>query len=286
MPGTLYIVATPIGNLEDVSARALRVLGSVDWIACEDTRRTSKLMSRFGIETRMVSCHRFNERKRLEPVLRILRQGGDVALVSDGGTPGVSDPGTILVAAADREGIRVVPLPGPSAVVALLSVTGLPSDRFVFDGFLPHRAGERRRRLRELRDEARTLVVFETPHRIRQALRDMAEILGDRTIVLARELTKRHEAILKGTARELECALGRTEVKGEITLAVAGATAADVGADEETASQVLGAWRAALEASAGDARAALRLAARSLKIKRAELYRRLAELGETDIESR
>jgi 16S rRNA (cytidine1402-2'-O)-methyltransferase len=276
--GTLFVVATPLGNLEDLSPRALRTLRGVAAIACEDTRRTSRLLARYDVDVATVSCHRFNERQRIEPVLRRLREGEDVALVSDGGTPAVSDPGALLVRAALEEGIRVCPLPGPSAVPTLLSASGLPADRYVFDGFLPHRAGERRRRLRELRDESRTVVLFETPHRLRAALRDIDDVLGSRRVVLGRELTKLHETILTGTAGELAERLGSERVRGEITLVLAGC-AEDTAEVDVTARRVTSVWREALEETGGDRRAALRRAARTLGLRKAELQRRLSELG-------
>jgi len=239
------------------------------------------LLARFGIETPTLSCHRFNERARLDPVLERLRSGQDVALVSDGGTPGIADPGALLVRAAADAGIRVCPVPGPSAVTTLLSASGLPADRYVFEGFLPHRAGERRRRLRELRGETRTLVLFEAPHRILAALEDLDRIFGDRPIVLGRELTKLHETILRGSAAEIAAALGG-EVKGEITIAIAGASADDrVGDPDPESRRILCAWRDALAAEGGDRRAALRRAGRTLGLRRAELYRALAELGQS-----
>ncbi len=282
MPGTLHVVATPLGNLEDLSPRAARVLGSVACVACEDTRRTGRMLARLGIEARRtVSCHKFNERARLEPILRMLRRGEDVALVSDGGTPGISDPGSVLVRAALDEGIRVCPVPGPSAVAAILSAAGLPADRFVFEGFLPHRAGERRRRLRELRDEPRTVVVFETPHRIREALRDLESVFGERRVVLGREITKLHETVIAGSASEVLAALGEETVRGEIAIAVQGASPGRDGAKaRDDASRLREAWREALAACPGDRRSALRRAARSLGLDRSELYRRLAEIGE------
>lgn len=222
MPGTLFVVATPLGNLDDLSPRARRVLESVAAIACEDTRRTAKLLARFALTTPTVSCHRFNERARIEPLLRILRDGGDVALVSDGGTPGISDPGRLLIEAALEEEILVSPVPGPSAVAAILSACGLTADRFVFDGFLPHRPGARRSRLKELQGEPRTIVLFETPHRIRETLRDVDAIFGARRLVLGRELTKQHETLLRGTARQVAERLGEAPVRGEITLALSG----------------------------------------------------------------
>jgi 16S rRNA (cytidine1402-2'-O)-methyltransferase len=202
-------------------------------------------------------------------------------LVSDGGTPAVSDPGALLVRTVLEEGLRVCPLPGPSAVATLLSVSGLPADRFVFDGFLPHRAGERRRRLRELRDEPRTIVLFEAPHRLPAALRDIEEVLGPRKIVLGRELTKLHETILTGTAGELAEQLGTERVRGEITLVLAGC-GEETGQVDATARRIVGCWRDALRATAGDRRAALRWAARALGLRKAELQRRLTELGEED----
>jgi 16S rRNA (cytidine1402-2'-O)-methyltransferase len=276
--GTLFVVATPLGNLEDLSARAERVLRSAALVACEDTRRTAKLLSRLGIEARTISCHRFNERARLEPILRVLREGGDVALVSDGGTPGVSDPGSLLVRAAREEGLSVSPVPGPTAVAALLSASGLAADRFVFDGFLPHRPGERRRRLRELARETRTVVVFEAPHRIKDALRDAAEILDRRPFVLGRELTKIHETLLSGAAEEILVALGDGEVRGEIALAIEGAR--DTGAPRPggTTARMADAWREALEAAGGDKRAALRAVAKAFRMRRDEAARRIAEI--------
>lgn len=282
MPGKLFVVATPLGNLDDLTARAAATLRAVRRIACEDTRRTSKLLRRFEIEVSLMSCHKFNERERLEPVLAILRDGGDVALVSDGGTPGISDPGAHLVAAALAAGATVVPIPGPSAVVTLLSVSGLSADRFVFEGFLPHRAGERRRRLRELRSETRTLVVYEAPHRIRESLDDLATIFGDRTIVLGRELTKLHETILRGTPLEVLAALGPGDVPGEIAVAIAGAPEGEAASaeDDPESARLRATWRRALEDAGGDRRDALRRTARELGWKRAETHRRLAEIGE------
>ena len=281
MPGTLYVIATPLGNLEDISPRALRLLAAVRIIACEDTRQTAKLLSRHGISTPTVSCHKFNERRRIEPILAALDEGADVALVSDGGTPGISDPGMRLVAAAHDKGLPVQPVPGPSAVSALLSASGLEAARFVFDGFLPHRAGERRKRLRQLQDEPRTTVVYEAPHRILRTLQDIDEILGERLIVLGRELTKRHETILRGTAARLLRTLGSGAVRGEITLAISGAGRNSAPtADRAASARVLQAWKAALEEAGDDRREALRRVARDLGLKRAELNRYLAELGE------
>lgn len=277
VPGDLLVLATPLGNLEDLSPRALEALRSADLIACEDTRRTAKLLARYGIDRPCVSCHKFNEGRRRETLLGPLREGRRVVLVTDGGTPGISDPGALVVRAAHDEGIRVSPLPGPSAVTALLSASGLDADRFVFEGFLPHRAGERRRRLRELSDEPRTVVLYESPLRLRGSLADIAEVLGERRLVLGRELTKLHETILVGSARELLERLGR-EIRGEITIAVEGAGSRGAGETDAEARRVARQWRRSLAEHDGDRRAALREAARALGIERSELQRRLAEL--------
>jgi 16S rRNA (cytidine1402-2'-O)-methyltransferase len=277
--GTLFVVATPLGHLQDLSPRALETLRAVSLIACEDTRRTSKILARFAAPTRMISCHRFNEKERIEPVIRALEAGEDVALVSDGGTPGVSDPGRHLVQAARERGIRVVPVPGPSALVALLSVSGLDADRFVFDGFLPPRAGERRRRLRDLVEETRTVVIYEAPHRIRPALEDIAATFGERTIVIGRELTKVHEEIRAGSAREILASLeDDSPSRGEFTIAIAGAGCEAVASHPE--STIIDAWRTALRDAEGDTRSALRACSKQLAMRRPDLYRRLQELGE------
>lgn len=277
-PGTLHVVATPIGNLDDLSPRARLVLSEARLIACEDTRRTAKLLARFDIKVPMVAVHKFSERERLAEVLDVLAGGGSVALVSDGGTPAISDPGALLVDAALAAGLPVSPVPGPSAVVALLSVSGLPADRFVFDGFLPARAGERRKRLRALAPEERTVVVYEAPHRIHETLADIAEVLGGRTIALGRELTKMHETILRGTASHVRAAMGDAEAKGEIVVAIAGhdpSAAPALGVDDPLATI----WNEAIAACEGDERAALKAAAKALGLKKAELWRKLAERG-------
>jgi 16S rRNA (cytidine1402-2'-O)-methyltransferase len=263
-----------------LSPRAANTLRQVACVACEDTRRTARLLARHGIETPTISCHKFNEKERLSPVLDRLRAGEDVGLVSDGGSPGIADPGALLVRSALESGIPVCPVPGPSAVTTLLSASGFPADRYVFDGFLPHRAGERRRRLRELRREPRTLVLFEAPHRILDTLGEIAQIFGDRPMVLGRELTKQYETILSGDASEVAHRLG-DQVKGEITLVLAGARAHERNEElEPQARRIVEVWREALVEESGDRRGALRRAALELGLKRAELNRRLAELGE------
>ena len=217
----LYLVATPIGNLEDITQRAARVLAEVDVIACEDTRQTRKLLDHLGIRKPLVSYHEHNERARAAELAGRLREGANVALVSDAGTPLISDPGYRLVRRAIEEGIAVVPVPGPCAVVAALAASGLPTDQFHFCGYLPPKQGRRRRLLESLRHEQATLILYETPHRILAALEDIEAVLGPRDVVVAREITKVHEEFLRGTAAELRRILaGRVAIKGEITLLV------------------------------------------------------------------
>jgi 16S rRNA (cytidine1402-2'-O)-methyltransferase len=221
MPGTLFIVPTPIGNLEDITLRALRVLREADLIAAEDTRRTARLLQHYSISTPTTSLHEHNERRKVTVLLRRLTEGATVALVSDAGTPGVSDPGVALVAAAWEAGIQVQALPGPSAVLAALVASGLPVDSFVFVGFPPSRSNARKNWLSELAPEPRTLVLFEAPHRIRQTLAEALSIWGDREVLLARELTKIHEELVKGP---ISAVLRKVvEPRGEMTLVVRGA---------------------------------------------------------------
>jgi 16S rRNA (cytidine1402-2'-O)-methyltransferase len=218
--GTLFLVGTPIGNLGDMTDRARETLGAVDLVAAEDTRRTGTLLKRFGIRARMVSLHDANERERTPEVLDALRSGQDVALVSDAGMPGVSDPGFRLVRACVEVGVDVRVVPGPSAVVSALVVSGLPADRFVYEGFLPRRAGDRRRRLEELATEPRTIVLFESPRRVGAVLGDAAQILGDRRVAVARELTKLHEEVIRGTLSEVLPLV--EDLKGEVVVVLEG----------------------------------------------------------------
>jgi 16S rRNA (cytidine1402-2'-O)-methyltransferase len=223
--GTLYLVGTPIGNLSDITERARQTLAAVDVVAAEDTRRTGTLLKRLGVSARMVSLHDANEGERTEVLLRELRDGRDVAVVSDAGMPLVSDPGFPLVRAAVNEGIDVRVIPGPSAVIAALVGSGLPADRFVFEGFLPRGAGDRRARLASLAGEPRTVVLFESPNRTAATLRLVAELLGDRRVAVAREMTKLHEEFLRGTASELAERIG--QLKGEVVIVIEGATERD-----------------------------------------------------------
>jgi 16S rRNA (cytidine1402-2'-O)-methyltransferase len=216
---SLYVVATPIGNLEDISLRALRTLGEVKLIAAEDTRRTRQLLVKYDIKTPVTSYHEHNKWAKLDYILGCLEEG-DVALVSDAGMPGISDPGYELILAANRRGIPVVPIPGPSVVITALAVSGLPTERFVYIGFLPHRAGSRRRLLESVADEYGTIVVLESPHRLRAALDDILLVLGDRKVAVCRELTKIHEEVFRGTISQ---AIDHfTQPKGEFTLVIEG----------------------------------------------------------------
>jgi 16S rRNA (cytidine1402-2'-O)-methyltransferase len=275
--GTLYLVSTPIGNLEDVTRRALRVLSEADLVACEDTRHTRKLLDHYGIKTRAVSYHEHNERERAEELSARLAAGESVALVSDAGTPAVSDPGFRLVRAAVERGIAVVPVPGPAAFVAALVASGLPTDEFYFGGFLPARAVARRARLAGLRALQATLVFYEAPHRIRETLRDARETLGEREAAVARELTKLHEEIARGRLSELAARFDdEGRARGEMVLVIdrtvldAHEGAADA-APESVAELV-----ASIERDEGvDHRAALKRAARRLGLSRDEAYRRL-----------
>ena len=228
-PGTLFLVATPIGNLEDVSARALRVLREVDLVAAEDTRHTRRLLQHFGIEARVVSLHEHNERARATSLVERVRGGESVALVTDAGSPGIADPGFPVVRAAVAEGVRVESIPGPSAVIAALQVSGLPTDAFLFAGFLPPRGAARRWRLEELSRLRETVVVFESPHRIEACLADLETVWAQRPIALVRELTKVHEQVLRGTPREVREALRAEWRRGEMVLVLGGVTRASRG---------------------------------------------------------
>jgi 16S rRNA (cytidine1402-2'-O)-methyltransferase len=221
MTGKLFIVATPIGNLEDITLRALRVLRECNSIACEDTRQTRKLLAHFGIAKPMISYHEHNETERAAELVAAMREGATVALVSDAGTPLISDPGYRLLRAAIEADIPVIPIPGASAALGALSAAGLPSDAFRFCGFLPPKSSQRRRVLEEWKKEAATVIFYETPHRILDALDDINTVMGARPVVLARELTKIHEEFLRGTAAEIRAALAaRPSLKGEMTLLI------------------------------------------------------------------
>lgn len=272
--GLLYVVATPIGNLDDMSPRAVEVLRRVDLIAAEDTRHSARLLDHFGVPTRCLSLHEHNETRVAPQLVERIEAGESVALISDAGTPLVSDPGYPLVRAAVDAGLRVVAIPGPSAVTAALSISGLATDRFVFEGFLPAKAVARRRALAELADDSRTLVFYEAPHRLGETVSDMVAVFGDgRRVALARELSKRYEEVLYddlgGLLRRLQ---GGSARRGEAVLVVAGAPPRQ--ADEKWVRKVLDVLASELPASK-----AASLAARITGRKRQELYRRLTGDG-------
>lgn len=222
-PGTLYIVATPIGNLEDMTFRGVRILQTVNLIAAEDTRHTGKLLQHFQIKTPQISYHEHNRQSRIPELLEYMAHGQAIALVSDAGMPGISDPGYELVIACIDAGITVVPIPGASAVITALSAAGLPTDRFVFEGFLPAKAAKRREYLESLQTESRTLIFYESPYRLQESLQDLATVWGgDRQIVLARELTKLYEEFWRGTIAEAIAHYSQREPQGEYTLVLAG----------------------------------------------------------------
>ncbi len=279
MPGTLYLISTPIGNLEDITHRAVRLLGQVDLIACEDTRHTRKLLNHYGLNTRTVSYHEHNEQERAAQLLKLIESGSDVAVVSDAGTPGISDPGFRLTRLAIDGGARVVPVPGPSALVTALVASGLPTDEFFFGGFLPARSGARRTRFKEVADLPATLIFYEAPHRIAASLRDAHEVLGERNAVVARELTKLHEEIARGLLSELAARFSSENARGEMVLII-DRDIIQGEPREETKATSISALVDSLEKEGLDHRAALKKAARELGLSRDEAYRRLvAERG-------
>lgn len=220
--GTLFLVSTPIGNLEDVTLRALKVLKEVDLIAAEDTRKTGILLKKYSISNRFTSYHDFNKEKKVHSLLQELKSGKSVALVSDAGTPGISDPAFLMVKLAIQEGIRIESIPGPAAFVSALVISGLPTDKFVFEGFLPAKAGRRRKRISELSEEKRTLIFYESPHRFLETLKDLISILGDRRVCIARELTKKFEEVKRGNLTEIEAYFKTTKIRGEIVIVLEG----------------------------------------------------------------
>jgi len=280
MAGTLYLIATPIGNLEDITQRAVRLLGEVDLIACEDTRHTKKLLNHYGINTKTVSYHEHNERERALELIERLKSGADVAVVSDAGTPGISDPGFRLARIAIDNDVHVVPVPGASALISALVASGLPTDEFFFGGFLSARSGARRTRLAELRLLPATLIFYEGPHRIAATLKDAKEILGERQAVVARELTKMHEEIARGSLSELAVRFSSAEnARGEMVLIIDRTVMQGESVDDKSVVSIA-ALVTTLENEGLDHRAALKKAARELGLSRDEAYRRLvAERG-------
>ena len=276
--GCLFVVATPIGNLEDISLRALRILKEADVIACEDTRQTQKLLAHFDFQKRLLSYHEHNEITRAPEIVIELEQGARVALVSDAGTPAISDPGHRLIGLCLRHSIKVVPVPGPSALLAALAASGMPANEFTFIGFLPSRPTERRKSLRALATEPRTLIAYEAPHRILESLEDCLEILGNRPGVVARELTKVYEEFQRGHLEDLVAAVRKNAPRGEITLLIGPADsslahpkAASGQADVPLARRV----DEIMTERGIDRKLALKLAARERGIPRREAYKQL-----------
>jgi 16S rRNA (cytidine1402-2'-O)-methyltransferase len=270
-PGKLFLVGTPIGNLEDITFRALRTLREADLIACEDTRRTQILLNHYEIKTPTVSYHEHNELTRAPELIIQLEQGSHIALVSDAGMPVISDPGYRLIHLAIRHGIPIIPVPGASAFLAALAASGLPVDKFRFLGFLPARKLARRRALKELQGTAKTLVFYEAPHRLAETLEDVRELLGDPPTVVAREVTKVHEEFLRGTASEILASLKKKAVKGECTVLVAPQQGAQN--RDRAAGSIVEQVRQTMAAEGVDERRALKLVARARGLSRSEAYR-------------
>ncbi len=273
--GVLYVVATPIGNLEDMTYRAVRVLQEADLIACEDTRQTQKLLDHYGIKKPTVSYHDHNEAERAQELLAKLVQGLNIAQVSDAGMPGISDPGYRVVTLAVERGFTVVPVPGASALTAALAASGLPTDAFEFRGFLPAKSGQRRTMLESLQGNPHTVVVYEAPHRIREALQDIVEVLGPQTpVVIARELTKIHEEFIRGHANQVLAILQERELKGEITLLIGKSDARHSHLTENVATRL----KEIMAQQSVDEKAALKILAKEQGRSKSELYRELQRI--------
>lgn len=271
--GVLYVVATPIGNLEDITYRAVDVLKQVDLIACEDTRQTRKLLDRYGIEKPVVSYHEHNEAERAEELVERIQEGASVAQVSDAGMPGIADPGYRVIRSAIDHGIRVIPIPGPSALITALVGSGLPTDAFDFRGFLPAKSGQRRTALEDIRTAQHTVLFYEAPHRLHEALQDIVQVLGpDRPIVVARELTKIHEEFIRGTAAEVHEKLGGRDIKGEITLLIGKSTGSGRRADTANIAQRL---QQIMRDQKLDEKAGMKVLAKESGLSRSEVYREL-----------
>jgi 16S rRNA (cytidine1402-2'-O)-methyltransferase len=276
MTGTLYLVATPIGNLGDITIRALETLKSVDLIACEDTRQTGKLLHHFGISAKLLSYHEHNEHERAEELKNLLLAGKNVAVATDAGTPGIADPAFRVVQAAIEAEINIVPIPGAIAFANAAIVSGLPTDALFFGNFLPARKNERRRRLQETATIPATLVFYESPHRLKAALADCLEILGNRQAAVVRELTKLHEEAIRGNLKDLISKYAETEPRGEIVLVIERASIQN--SPSKVSSQKTIAERVGeLESEGLNQRAALKQAAREFDVSRSEAYRRLVE---------
>ena len=275
--GCLYIVGTPIGNLEDITLRAVRILKEVDLIACEDTRHTQKLLNHYDIAKTLVSYHEHNEMTRSSELLIQLEQGAKIALVSDAGTPLVSDPGYRLVTLCVRHKIPVVPIPGPSAMLAALAAAALPNEEFLFVGFLPQRSGERRRMLERLRIEERTMIFYEAPHRVAESIADAQEILGDRPACVAREVTKLHEEFLRGKLSQLAELLAERPARGEITIVVGPPEPSASSGQTDSSQSLSDRVEELIRQAKLDRKEALKLAAKERGITRRAAYEQLVE---------
>jgi 16S rRNA (cytidine1402-2'-O)-methyltransferase len=275
-PGVLYVVSTPIGNLEDITLRALRVLREVDFIAAEDTRRTRQLLTHYGIHKPLISYHKYNRRMREKTLLQELHEGKCIALVTDAGTPGISDPGEDLVRRAIQEAIPLIPIPGPAALVAALSVSGLPTESFLFYGFLPAKAVARKKWLLSLKERPETLVFYESPRRLGPLLEDAAQILGERRVVVAREMTKVYEEVYRGTITEVLDQLGEEEVKGEVTVMLEGCSLPP----KAEASSIVGALKYYSRDRGLSMSESVDRVAEELKVSRREVYQQSLKLKE------
>jgi 16S rRNA (cytidine1402-2'-O)-methyltransferase len=275
MPGTLYLVATPIGNLQDMSFRAIETLRAVDLIACEDTRHSRKLLTHHGISNKLVSYHEHNEAKRIDEFVEHLEDGKSIAIISDAGTPAINDPGFAMVEKAHEIGVVVVPIPGPVAFVNAAIVSSLPMDSLFFGGFLPSKKGERRKRLEEVKYIPATLIFYESPHRLDKSLLDCLEVLGDRRAAVVRELTKHYEEVIRGSLSALSKRYSTAISKGEFVLVIdkAGKDALPIGETTSLAERV-----AEIETSGTDRKTALKMAAKEFGLSKSEAYRMLQNL--------
>jgi len=275
--GCLYLVGTPIGNLEDITLRGIRILKEVDQIACEDTRHTQKLLTHYDIHKPLVSYHEHNELTRAPELVVALEQGAKIALVSDAGMPLVSDPGHRLVTLCLRHHIPVVPIPGPSALLASLSASGLPNEEFLFVGFLPARSGERRRALERLRIEDRTIILYEAPHRVAECVADAREVLGNRDACIAREVTKMHEEFRRGKLSELSASLEERPARGEITLLIGAEAPADARTHANSTQSLADRVEELIRQAKLDRKEALKLAAKERGLTRHDAYAQIVD---------
>ena len=275
--GSLYLVGTPIGNLEDITLRALRILKEIDQIACEDTRHTQKLLTHYDIHKPLVSYHEHNEQTRTLELVEALEQGAKIALVSDAGMPLVSDPGHRLVTLCLQHHIPVVPIPGPSALLASLSASGLPSEEFLFVGFLPARSGKRRRALERLRIEDRTIILYEAPHRLAESIADAREVFGNRSACIAREITKLHEEFRRGKLSELAASLEERPARGEITLLIGPEAPADARTQANSTQSLADRVEELIRQAKLDRKEALKLAAKERGLTRHNAYAQIVD---------